>query len=181
MTPLRVGSDRIPHRQGVLDVVARPTAHQAAHAIGMQGGDDAARSASPIVAGERRALDPQSVQQREQVGAQGGLLSDARRVRPEEAGGSVTAQPRNDDAPPRGREAASDVVEAVHVVGEAVQQDDRGPVLRTLLEVADVQHPRLHMLHRRTSPLPCSGGARPARDRCGAHTRASTWWTCASS
>ena len=84
-------------------------------------------------------LDPESVHQVDDVQREGRLLTVALCLVRDEACGAVAAQMGNDRAVAPGREKRRNLHIGVYVVGPAVQQDDRGPVRRPEVDIADIE------------------------------------------
>ena len=119
------------HRLGdILDQIAVDR-DQADAALRPQRRADAGGASAPVIAGEHGALDGKRIHQRDQVGADRGLLARTRRRRIAETGRTVAAQIGHDDAAALGGEQRGDVDIGVDVVGKAVQQHHdravRGP------------------------------------------------------
>ena len=112
---------------------------QARAAVGPERRPDAARAATPIIAGEDCALDAERIDQRNQIGANRRLLTRARCNGIEKTGRAIAAQIRNDGAATFGGESRRDVHIGMNVVGKAVQKHDGRTVRRTLLVIGNIK------------------------------------------
>ncbi len=155
--------ERVPLPFDVDDVVAGHR-HQPGQALRPQRGRDAGGQAAPVVSGDDRRVEPQGVDQRDQVGSEGGLLSAAEGAGGTEPGGAEAPQVRADHPGAVRGQDRDDLVVGVDVVGEAVRQDDRPAVRRAVLKVGDGQHTGIYMIHE-VIPFPARARYAPAARR----------------
>lgn len=133
--------------------------HQSLHAFGPQRSDDVGGPRAPVEPADHRAVGSQRVHQGDRVHRQRRRLAVAFRICGPKARGSVAPQIGHDHPEPSCRKDRRDLVEAVDVIGPAVQEDDRRSVAGTAVHIADVE---------------CSGVNLPdARRACG-HRRCSS-------
>ena len=127
----------------------------------MQSGDDARGAIAPVEAGHREPLCPKCVGEIDDVLRERRLLGHARRRRIAEMRRTVAAKVRDEHTVTGRGERRNAAVEGAHVIGEAVEQNDRAAVGRAVLLVADVQRRRLHGAHARAG-----GGLRQRACHC---------------
>jgi hypothetical protein len=101
--------------------------------------DDAGRPRSPVEAGKDRPLDPEGIQQRDDVNGERGLLPVAEGLIGQESGCPKAAKVGDGHPVPGRRQHRGDLEVAVDVIRPAVQQHDRTTVAGTGLGVANLQ------------------------------------------
>ena len=134
------------------------------HALGLEDRRDAGRAVAPIETREREALDVERVGEVDDVLRKRRLLRHSRRGRIAKSRGPIAAEPRHEHAMSGSDERRDDAVERSHVVGEAMQQNDRGAGRVAVLLVADLEHVGLHRA-RAANPSRSAPSDRPPRRR----------------
>ena len=107
-----------------------------------------AAAPAPIVAREHRALHHKCIHQRDQIGADRGLLAGARGRGIKKAGRTVTAQIGDDDAAAFRGEHWRDIHIGVDVIGKTMQQHHGRTIRRSCLEIGDIEHAGLDVAER---------------------------------
>ena len=90
--------------------------------------DHVGRACTPVKSGKDRFPDRESIHQVDDIDADYSLLTVPKSSIGQKAGGTVTAQIRDDHPVARRRQQRCDIDKTVNVVRPAVQENDRGPV-----------------------------------------------------
>src|SRR4051794_39147865 len=106
--------------RNVLDVIARYR-HESSDPLGPQGRDDASSPSTPIVAGEDRTFQIESVDQVQEIMTERGLLTRPRSFCIAKPGWSIATQIGNDDPIARSGQRWCNAVISMNVVGKPVQ------------------------------------------------------------
>src|ERR1039458_3441489 len=125
--------------------------------------------ASPVEATEDRAFQPQSVSKLDDVLATGSLLSASHGAVRDEAGCAEPASVWGDDPRSCCRQDRSDFIKGMHVIGEAVRQDNRPAISWPIFDIGDTQDVGLDASHWVLS----HGRPSPATVETNAHRSAS--------
>src|ERR1044072_1888585 len=136
---LRCGRGGILEGRGIEEVGAL-AAHQAAHTLGLQRGDDAGGTSAPVVARQGGAPDAELLHELHEIVSQRRLLARAQGRCREEARRAVAAQPGHQHSAAVGRESRGDLVVGTHVIRKAVKEKHRRAVRRPVLFLEDLQH-----------------------------------------
>src|SRR5215472_16315963 len=156
---LAIGWSRLARAGDILDVVAADR-DEGGDPLRAQCGDDAGGAATPVIAGESRAFDAERVEKLQEVTAECRLLARSRRPRVEKPGRPVTAEIGDEYSPARGGERWGYPVIGPHVMGKAVQQDDRRTRRRPDFLIGNFERRRAEGLHSGVqigSPPLCRG------------------------
>jgi hypothetical protein len=111
-----------------VDDVVAGIRDEAGHAFRPERSCHAGRKAAPIVAGQNGALNPESVEEIDQITAERSLLPAAHRRWEKKARRTEAAQVGNDHACARCRQTWRDLVIGVDVVRETMREDDGQPL-----------------------------------------------------